>query len=72
MSKLQSLLQEAYEGKDLQERVYGRLPFEISSRCGADEVLDVILSLDRFQIEKEKVEDWDGDSKDGYWRLQRD
>ncbi len=72
MSKLQALLEKAYEGKDIQEKVYGRFPFEIFSECGAEEVLDIILSLDKFQIEKEKVEDWDGDTQDDYWRLQRD
>ncbi len=72
MSKLQSLLKKAYEGKDIQEKVYGRFPFEISSECGAEEVFEIILSLNRFQIEKENVEDWDGDSQDDCWRLQKD
>lgn len=72
MSKLRALLEKAYEGKNVQEKVYGRFPFEISAECGSEEVFEIIRSLDRFQIEKEKVEDWDGDSQDGYWRLQRD
>lgn len=72
MSKLRELLDKAYEGKDIQEKVYGRFPFEISSECGAEEVLEIILSLDGFQSEKEKIEDWDGDSQDDYWRLQKD
>ncbi len=72
MSKLRELLERAYEGKDIQEKVYGRFPFEISSECGAEEVIEIIQSLDRFQKEKEKVEDWDGDSQDDYWRLQKD
>ena len=72
MSKLQALLKKAYEGKDIQEKVYGRFPFEISSECGSEEVLEIILSLDRFQIEKGKVKEWDGDSQDDYWRLQKD
>lgn len=72
MSKLKVLLDKAYEGKDIQEKVYGRFPFEISSECGREEVAEIILSLDTFQTEKEKVEDWDGDSQDDFWRLQRD
>lgn len=72
MSKLQDLLNKAYEGKDIQEKVYGAFPFEIASECGPDEVTDIINSLDTFQVEKEKIEDWDGDSQDDIWRLQRD
>lgn len=71
MSKLRELLDKAYEGQDVQEKVYGRFPFEISSECGAEEVLEIILSLDSFQSKKEEVKDWDGDSKDDYWRLQK-
>lgn len=72
MSKLRKLIEEAYEGKDVQERLYGRFPFEIATHCGADEVKDIIRCLDELQIEKETIEDWDGDSQDDIWRMQRD
>ena len=39
MSYLQKLLAKACEGKDLQEKVYGRFPFEIAPECGPEEVL---------------------------------
>ena len=72
MSKLRELLDKVYEGKGIQEKEYGRFPFEIASECGAEEVFEIILSLESFQCKKERVEDWDGDSQDGYWRLQKD
>lgn len=72
MGNLKNLLEKAYEGKDIQEREYGRFPFEIARDCGQDEVTDIIAKLDELYLEKEKIEDWDGDSMDDVWRSQRD
>ncbi|MGD8938062.1 MAG: hypothetical protein PVJ72_01710 [Gammaproteobacteria bacterium] len=72
MGKLNNLLKNAYEGKDIQERVYGRFPFEIAEQCGADEVREIILKLDELYLEKEQIEEWDGDSQDDIWSSQKD
>lgn len=72
MGNLQQLLDEAYKGKDIQERMYGRFPFEIAQNCGPDEVRDVIAKLDELALQKERTEEWDGDSLDDVWRAQKD
>ncbi|WP_250459377.1 hypothetical protein [Microbulbifer litoralis] len=72
MSRLQQLLDSAYQGRDLQERLYGSFPFEIARDCGSGEVDEILARLDRLQREKDAIEEWDGDSRDGIWRMQRD
>lgn len=70
MSKLQQLIDRANEGKNIQEIVYGNFPVEIFKYCGEEEVRDILIRLDQLSIEKEKIEDWDGDSQDDIWRVQ--
>jgi len=70
MSKRQKLIDEANKGKNIQEIVYGNFPVEIYKNCGPEEVQDILGRLDQLSIEKEKIEDWDGDSQDDIWRVQ--
>lgn len=70
MSKLQQLIDRANEGKNLQEIVYGGFPVEIHRYCGEEEVREILVRLDQLSIEREKIEDWDGDSQDDISRVQ--
>lgn len=72
MSNLQILLEKANKDKGTKKKMHGGFPFEIASECGPDEIAEIIQKLDTFQAGKEKIESWDGDSRDDYWKLQKD
>ncbi|MDQ8183848.1 hypothetical protein [Pelagicoccus sp. SDUM812005] len=70
-SILQSLLNRAQKGKNLQERAYGKFPVEIADQCKEEEISEILQRLDELGIEKENLPNWDGDSQDDIWRVQK-
>jgi hypothetical protein len=70
MGKLTELIIEAKKDKCLQQRNYGRFPFEISEQCGLEEVKDILQKLQELAEERKNIEEWDGDSQDDIGRAQ--
>jgi hypothetical protein len=69
MGRLKALIDAAYEGTSIQERLYGPFPVSAVARdCGPDEVADAVALLEHYVIRWEEVEA-DGDMQDDYWRL---
>lgn len=71
MGKLTELINEAQKHKNIQQKLYGRFPFEISEQCGSEEVKDILQKLQDLAVEKENIEEWDGDSQDDIWYAQK-
>ncbi|PTY36954.1 hypothetical protein BGP77_06625 [Saccharospirillum sp. MSK14-1] len=71
MSKFKELLKQANNRKPILENTYGNFPVEIADQCGEGEIAEIIATLDRLHIEKQEIADWDGDSQDDIWKVQR-
>lgn len=70
MSRIQELLEKAYQGKSAIERSYSSFPLEIYGECGATEVAEIISRLDQLCEDKRNIENWDGDASDDIWKAQ--
>ena len=76
MGKLQELISRATEGIPPVVLNYSEsLPEGIARHCGADEVAELIATLDKSCAERDVHETgddaWDGDTSDDIWRYQK-
>ncbi|MCB9897649.1 MAG: hypothetical protein H6825_06580 [Planctomycetes bacterium] len=70
MSRLQELIDAAYEGVSAVDRAYTPLPLSIANACGVDEVRELVDRLDALSVEREELPTDDGDARDDVWRAQ--
>jgi hypothetical protein len=68
MTRLQEIIAESRQGLSAQQKAYGPWP-NIASKCGENEVKEILLEFEDLAKELEGIEEWDGDSQDDIWRM---
>ena len=70
MSRLQQLIDAAFDGVPAVDRAYTPLPLSIADAFGADEGRELVERLDALSVEREELPSQDGDERDDVWRAQ--
>ncbi|MCB1488175.1 MAG: hypothetical protein KDJ88_12050 [Bauldia sp.] len=69
--RIRQLIVEAAEGLDPWEAIPEARLTGVAVRCGPAEVAEIVAELEKLAEERRALPEWDGDSSDDIWRVQK-